>query len=166
MTEAELKKLEAQYCSWGDAVHSTEEPKVFASCEGSFLYDPEGIPYLDLQMASATSSFGYRNQRLNDSLKSQLDRLPQLGSHYLHSEKIELAARLSQWNEKIFGKKGRVHFNVGGSTTIDDAIKLVRNYTGKRLRLRPATVTGAATAISPTVPTSFRILTVFVASTA
>ena len=131
MTEAELKKLEAQYCSWGDAVHSAEDPKVFASCEGSFLYDPEGTPYLDLQMASATASFGYRNPRINDSLKAQLDRLPQLGSHYLHAEKVELSARVAQMNEKIFGKKGRIHFNVGGSSTIDDAIKLVRNYTGK-----------------------------------
>jgi 4-aminobutyrate aminotransferase-like enzyme len=131
MTESELRELEALYCSWGDAVHSAEDPKIFSACEGSYLYDSDGTPYLDLQMASATASFGYRNARINESLTKQLDRLPQLGSHYLHAEKIELSARLAQLNERIFHQKGRIHFNVGGSTTMDDAIKLVRNHTGK-----------------------------------
>lgn len=131
MTEDDLRKLEAQYCSWGDAVHSLEPPKFFARCEGSFLYDPQGVPFLDLQMASATASFGYRNPRLNESLKSQLDRLPQLGSHYLHAEKIEISARIAQLCEKIFRKKGRTHFNVGGAVAVEDAVKLARNYTKK-----------------------------------
>ncbi|MEK7782816.1 MAG: aminotransferase class III-fold pyridoxal phosphate-dependent enzyme, partial [Candidatus Binatota bacterium] len=131
MTENDLRKLEADYCSWGDAVHSSEPPKMFESCEGCFLYDPQGTPFLDLQMASATASFGYRNSRLNQTLQEQLGRLPQLGSHYLHSEKIEVSARIAQLCEKIFHKKGRVQFNVGGSVAVEDAIKLVRNYTGK-----------------------------------
>lgn len=131
MIESDLRKLEAEYCSWGDAVHSGGPPKLFASCEGCFLYDPHGKAYLDLQMASATASFGYRNNRLNDSLKQQLDCLPQLGSHYLHGEKIEVSARIAQLSETIFHKKGRIHFNVGGSSAVEDAIKLVRNYTRK-----------------------------------
>lgn len=131
MGEEKLRRQEGQYCSWGDAVHSVEPPKVFSSCEGSFLYDLEGGAYLDLQMASATSSFGYRNERLAGALKEQLDRLPQLGSHYLHSEKVEVSARIAQLCEKIFHKKGRIHFNVGGSVAVEDAIKLVRNYSKK-----------------------------------
>jgi 4-aminobutyrate aminotransferase-like enzyme len=131
MTEADLGKLEANHCSWGDGIRSTGDPKIFQSCEGCLLYDAEGTPFLDLQMASATASFGYRNNRLNRTLKDQLDRLPQLASHYLHSEKIEVAARIAQMCEKIFRKKGRVHFNVGGAVAVEDAIKLVRNYTHK-----------------------------------
>ena len=131
MTEEELRKLEADYCSWGDAVHSSEPPKFFASCEGSLLYDLEGTPFLDLQMASATASFGYGNRRLHESLKKQLDRLPQLGSHYLHAEKIEVSARIARLSEKIFHKKGRIHFNVGGAVAVEDAVKLARNYTKK-----------------------------------
>lgn len=131
MNEAELRRLEAEYCSWGDAVHSAEPPAIFARCEGCFLYDPQGTAYLDLQMASATASFGYRNERLNQTLKDQLDRLPQLGSHYLHSERIEISARLAQLCERILGKKGRIHFNVGGAAAVEDAVKLARNYTHK-----------------------------------
>ncbi len=131
MDESGLRRLEADCCSWGDAVHSIEPPKIFVSSEGCFLYDGEGAAYLDLQMASATASFGYRNKRLNQALKEQLDRLPQLGSHYLHSEKVEVSSRIAQLNEKIFEKKGRIHLNVGGATAIEDAVKLVRNATHK-----------------------------------
>src|SRR5262252_8589600 len=125
--EAELLKLEALYCSHGDTVHYTEQPKIFERCEGSFLYDAEGHQYLDLQMWYSAVNFGYANRRLNDALKRQVDRLPQVASQYLHREKIELAAMIARDCEAKFGRKGRVHFNVGGSQAIEDSLKLVRN---------------------------------------
>jgi len=131
MTEDQLRKLEAEYCSWGDAVHSAERPKIFERCRGSFLYDTEGTAYLDLQMASATASFGYQNRRLDRALKTRLDHLPQLGSHYLHADRVEVSARIARACERIFERKGRVLFNVGGAGAMEEAIKLVRNYTAK-----------------------------------
>src|SRR3546814_13866728 len=68
------------YCSFGDTVHYQNPPKIFDRCEGSFLYDAAGTPYLDLQMWYSAVNFGYANKRLNDALKSQIDRLPQLAS--------------------------------------------------------------------------------------
>jgi len=132
-TTAELLALEKKYCSFGDTVHYLDPPKVFVNCEGSYLYDERGTPYLDLQMWYSAASFGYRNARLNAALKRQLDRLPQLACQYLHAEKVEVAARLAQYCEKRFGVKGRVHFNVGGSQAIEDSLKIVRNCTGKNL---------------------------------
>ncbi|MGH9356556.1 MAG: aspartate aminotransferase family protein [Terriglobia bacterium] len=130
---AELLDLERRYCSFGDTVHYAEPPKVFSACEGSYLYDEAGTPYLDLQMWYSAASFGYKNPRLNEALKRQLDRLPQLACQYLHAEKVEVAARISRACEERFGVKGRVHFNVGGSQAIEDSLKIVRNYTGKNL---------------------------------
>jgi 4-aminobutyrate aminotransferase-like enzyme len=60
-------------------------------------------------------------------LKRQVDTLPQLASQYLHETKIELARRIAQRCEATFGAKGRVHFNVGGSQSVEDALKIVRN---------------------------------------
>ena len=132
-TEAELLELERQYCSHGDTVHYSEPPKIFDRCEGSFLYDGEGRSFLDLQMWYSAVNFGYGNARLNAALKRQIDRLPQLASQYLHREKIELAAWLARRAEATWGEKGRVHFNVGGSQAVEDALKLVRNASnGKR----------------------------------
>jgi 4-aminobutyrate aminotransferase-like enzyme len=132
--EAELLKLEALYCSHGDTVHYTEQPKIFERCEGSFLYDAAGREYLDLQMWYSAVNFGYANRRLNDALKRQIDRLPQVASQYLHREKIELAALIARDAEQKFGLKGRVHFNVGGAQAVEDSLKLVRNASnGKSL---------------------------------
>jgi 4-aminobutyrate aminotransferase-like enzyme len=126
-TDAELLALEALYCSHGDTVHYTDPPKIFECCEGSFLYDSEGREYLDLQMWYSAVNFGYRNERLNEAARCQLDRLPQVASQYLHREKIELAAMIARDAETKFGHKGRVHFNVGGSQAVEDSLKLVRN---------------------------------------
>src|SRR5579864_4039718 len=127
ITDAELLKLDALYCSQGDTVHYVEPLKLFEHCEGCYLYDAEGRAYLDLQMWYSAVNFGYRNPRLVKAAKNQLDRLPQLASQYLHREKIELAAMIARDCEAKFGHKGRVHFNVGGSQAIEDSLKLVRN---------------------------------------
>jgi 4-aminobutyrate aminotransferase / (S)-3-amino-2-methylpropionate transaminase / 5-aminovalerate transaminase len=128
--EADLLALEARYCAHGDTVHYTDPPKLFERCEGSFLYDPSGQAYLDLQMWYSAVNFGYANPRHNEALKRQLDTLPQLASQYLHREKIELAARIAARIEKTQGVKGRVQFNVGGSQAVEDALKLVRKASG------------------------------------
>jgi len=135
MTEKPLTLLEkdALYCSWGDTVHYADPPKVFSACEGSYLYDEQNTPYLDLQMWYSAVNFGYRNPRLNEVLKRQIDTLPQLACQYLHAEKVELAETICQYVEQKYGVKGRVHFNVGGAQAVEDSLKIVRNATGKNL---------------------------------
>jgi 4-aminobutyrate aminotransferase-like enzyme len=132
-SEQELLQLERRYCSFGDTVHYLEPPKSFERSEGSYLYDREGTPYLDLQMWYSAVNFGYGNPRLNAALVQQLNKLPQLACQYLHSEKIELAAAIARLNASKFGVDGRVHFNVGGAQAIEDSLKIVRNATGKNL---------------------------------
>jgi 4-aminobutyrate aminotransferase/(S)-3-amino-2-methylpropionate transaminase len=129
----ELAELEKRYCSYGDTVHYLDPPKYFERAEGNYLYDADGTAYLDLQMWYSAASFGYGNQRLNDRLKAQLDKLPQLASQYLHVEKVRLAAAIGRLNESKFGETGRVHFNVGGSQAVEDSLKLVRSETGKNV---------------------------------
>ena len=128
--DAALLADEARYCSFGDTVHYAEPPKIFERCEGSWLYDTRGIPYLDLQMWYSAVNFGYANPRLNDALKRQIDVLPQVASQYLHRSKIELSRVIAQDAQRKWGTPGRVHFNVGGSQSIEDSLKLVRNARG------------------------------------
>ncbi len=129
--ERRLLKVEQEVCSYGDTVHYAERPKIFDRCEGSYLYDMEGKPYLDLQMWYSAVNLGYGNSRINEALKRQIDKLPQLACQYLHQEKIELAERIVESVKKSFGVKGRVHFNVGGAQAVEDALKLVRKHTGR-----------------------------------
>ncbi|MFA4992959.1 MAG: aminotransferase class III-fold pyridoxal phosphate-dependent enzyme [Candidatus Omnitrophota bacterium] len=129
----QLLNLEAKYCSWGDTVHYAEKLNVFKGAEGCYLYDQQGVEFLDLQMWYSAANFGYKNKRLNSALKKQIDTLPQLACQYLHEEKIQLAAKLAQKNERTFEEKGRIHFNVGGSSALEDSLKLVRNHSGRSL---------------------------------
>lgn len=131
---ASLLEKDARYCSYGDTVHYADPPKVFSRCDGSYLFDDADTPYLDLQMWYSAVNFGYRNRRLNDVLKRQIDTLPQLACQYLHKEKVELAETLCSYIEEKYGVKGRVHFNVGGAQAVDDSLKIVRNHTGKPLQ--------------------------------
>lgn len=133
LNEEALREKEAKYCSHGDTVHYSPVPKFFQSCEGSFLYDCEDKPYLDLQMCYSAGNFGYRNQAIIDALKAQLDRLPQLACQYLHEEKVLVAEKLATECLRAFGLEGRIQFNVGGAQAIEDSMKLVRNATGKSL---------------------------------
>lgn len=133
LSEKELLEKEALYCSWGDTVHYLEPPKFFERCEGSYLYDAKGTPFLDLQMWYSAASFGYANKRLAEALKKQIDKLPQLACQYLHPEKVELSERIVKSVEQAFGLKGRVHFNVGGAQAVEDSLKIVRQHTKKNL---------------------------------
>lgn len=134
-SEEALLAIEKEVCSYGDTVHYAERPKLFSRCEGSFLYDGHGKPYLDLQMWYSAVNLGYANRRINGALKRQIDQLPQLACQYLHREKVELAEQIVESVKKSFGLKGRVHFNVGGSQAVEDALKLVRKNTGRQRML-------------------------------
>ncbi len=129
--EDELLEVESKVCSYGDTVHYAERPNFFETCEGSFLYDGHKQPFLDLQMWYSAVNLGYSNKRINDALKNQIDKLPQLACQYLHKEKVHLADKLVSSIKRSFGKEGRVHFNVGGAQAVEDALKLVRKHTGK-----------------------------------
>ena len=133
--EEELLEIENEVCSHGDTVHYAQRPKIFETCSGSYLYDAKETPYLDLQMWYSAVNLGYGNERVNDALKRQIDKLPQLACQYLHKEKIQLAEMLVDSAKEAFDEKGRVHFNVGGAQAVEDAIKLVRKTTGKSHQL-------------------------------
>lgn len=132
ISDDEIKKYDEKYCSWGDTVHYSKDPKVFRSCEGSYMYDSKDIPYLDLQMMYSACNFGYKNQRITNSVIEQMNTLPQMTPKFLHQYKSLLAKKMVDLITQRFKEKGRVHFNVGGAQATEDAIKIVRNYTKRQ----------------------------------
>jgi adenosylmethionine-8-amino-7-oxononanoate aminotransferase len=89
LSEKELLEIESKYCSFGDTVHYAHELRIFNRSEGIYLYDENNTQFLDLQMWYSAVNFGYKNQRLNEVLKDQIDTLPQLACQYLHKENRE-----------------------------------------------------------------------------
>lgn len=135
LNEAQLLADEAKYCSHGDTVHYVNPPKIFTDCQGSYIFDDQNIPYLDLQMWYSAVNFGYKNPRLDQALIDQIHKLPQIASQYLHPTKIELSKVIAEDMLKKTGVQGRVHYNVGGSQAIEDSLKLVRNFCKGKSRM-------------------------------
>ncbi|MBF7687865.1 aspartate aminotransferase family protein [Acinetobacter rathckeae] len=135
INEKQLLLDEAKYCSHGDTVHYVEPPKIFTNCEGSYLYDDQDTPYLDLQMWYSAVNFGYKNPRLSNRLIEQINTLPQVASQYLHPTKIELSKVIAEDIFKKTGEVGRIHYNVGGSQAIEDSLKVIRNFCGGKSRM-------------------------------
>ena len=133
ITDEEIRDLDSKYCSYGDTVHYAETPKVFRDCDGVYMYDSNDTKYLDLQMWYASCNLGYKNKRIADAVIDQINTLPQIASRFLYDNKVLLSEKIGKATEERFGRKGRVHFNVGGAQANEDALKLVRNFTGKNL---------------------------------
>lgn len=129
ITDEELLEKDSKYCSFADTAHYAKVPKIFSKCEGSYMYDSNDIPYLDLQMYFSAANFGYKNQRIIDAVIEQMNTLPQITPKYVHKYKVLLSEKLCQACEKRFGEEGRVNFNVGGAQAVEDALKLVRKNT-------------------------------------
>jgi len=62
LSDDDLLAIESRVCSYGDTVHYAERPAIFERCEGSYLFDRAGRPYLDLQMWYSAVNLGYANR--------------------------------------------------------------------------------------------------------
>lgn len=133
ISDKELLELDEKYSSFGDTVHYNNPAKIFRDCEGCFVFDENHIRYLDVQMWHSACNFGYKNERINNAIINQIQTLPQIGAQFINESKILLSEKICKSNMEKFGIQGRVHYNVGGAQAVEDAIKLIRNYTGKSL---------------------------------
>jgi len=96
----------------------------------SYLYDRKGTEYLDLQMwysapISATAT-------AVECGAEKADRHPAAARLPISARGPGAAGHQARATHRADPRvKGRVHFNVGGASAIEDAMKIVRNHTGK-----------------------------------
>ena len=88
--------------------------------DGVHLYDMDGKEYLDF---CAVFALGYNNQRYNDALKAQIDKLIHTSNYYYNVPAIEAAKKL-----KEVSGMDRVFFTNSGAESIEGAIKAARKY--------------------------------------
>ncbi len=91
--------------------------------EGVYLYDLEGKKYLDFCAGIAVFALGYHNQKYNDALKAQIDKLIHTSNYYYNVPAIEAAKKL-----KNVSGMDRVFFTNSGAEAIEGAIKAARKY--------------------------------------
>lgn len=95
--------------------------------EGVYLYDINGKKYLDFAAGIAVFALGYHNEKYNDALKQQIDKLIHTSNLYYNVPAIQAA-------EKITKASGmdRVFFTNSGTEAIEGALKLAKKYAYSR----------------------------------
>lgn len=98
-------------------------PIVFEKADGIYLYDMTGKKYLDFASGIGVFALGYGNQKYNDALKEQIDRILHTSNLYYNVPAIDAAKKLVRASgmDKVF-------FTNSGTEAIEGAIKTVRKY--------------------------------------
>ncbi len=91
--------------------------------QGVHLYDLDGKEYLDFVSGIAVFALGYGNQKYNDAIKDQVDKLIHTSNYYYNVPAIEAAKKI----KKASGMD-RVFFTNSGAEAIEGAIKAARKY--------------------------------------
>lgn len=114
------------YMNRGEAVllHTyNRTPIVFDHGEGVYLYDLEGKKFLDFAAGIAVFGLGYHNEKFDNAVKAQVDKLVHTSNLYYNVPAVEAAEKLT----KISGMD-RVFFTNSGTEAIEGAIKTARKY--------------------------------------
>lgn len=91
--------------------------------DGVYLYDIEGKKYLDFCAGIAVFALGYNNQKYNDALKAQIDKLIHTSNYYYN-----VPATLAAKKLKEVSGMDRVFFTNSGAEAVEGAIKAARKY--------------------------------------
>jgi 4-aminobutyrate aminotransferase len=106
---------------------STPCLNVLSACEGAVINDLQGRSYLDFH-GNSVHQVGFRNRRVIEAIKTQLETLPFCTRRYTNIPAIRLAKKLA---EIAPGKLNKVLFAPGGAEAIGMALKLARIATGR-----------------------------------
>ena len=126
----------------GDAAHVIHTygrlPVEFVGGNGVVLRDSEGNEYLDFLAGIGCVCLGHEHPALVNALKSQADKIWQVGNYYYVENRNELAAKVSELLSCTTDEKGHVtgstgtqwkmFFSNSGAESNEGAIKLARKY--------------------------------------
>jgi len=96
--------------------------------EGVYLYDYEGKRYIDFSSGLMNVNIGHGNQRVTEAVVKQMQQVAYVTPSCVTKVRGELGKKLA---EICPGDLNKAFFTLCGATSIENAIKLARLYTGK-----------------------------------
>lgn len=118
------------YISWAkqrDA--STFEISKVDGCE---IYSPEGKVYIDISSISYQAHFGHNHPVIIKHIKNQLDSVPMSSPKGIYPHKNEATFDLLRYMGK---KDGKIFYTTGGAESVENALKIARDITRKKIVL-------------------------------
>ena len=96
---------------------------------GAHVWDIDGKEYIDCMGGYGVALVGHHNQRVNDAIKKQIDKIITVHSSLYNKTREEfLKTLIGLAPEKLT----QVHLNNSGAEAIEAAIKFARKFTGKK----------------------------------
>src|SRR5436190_5075387 len=96
--------------------------------EGVYLFDYDGKRYIDFSSGLMNVNIGHGNQRVTDAVVKQMQEVAYVTPSCVTKVRGELGKRLA---EICPGDLNKAFFTLCGATSIENAIKLARLYTGR-----------------------------------
>ena len=96
--------------------------------EGVYLYDYDGNRYLDFSSGLMNVNIGHGNQRVTQAVVEQMQQVSYVTPSCVTKARGELGKKLGEISP---GNLTKTLFTVCGATSIENAIKLARLYTGR-----------------------------------
>lgn len=103
-------------------------PIVVERGKGVYLYDYNGKRYLDFSSGLMNVNIGHGNQRVTDAVVAQMQKVSYVTPGCITKIRGELGKKLA---EICPGELNKVFFTLCGASSIENAIKLARLYTGR-----------------------------------
>jgi taurine---2-oxoglutarate transaminase len=96
--------------------------------EGVYLYDYEGRRYIDFSSGLMNVNIGHGNQRITQAVTKQMQEVSYVTPSCVTKARGELGKKLA---EICPGDLNKAFFTLCGASSIENAIKLARLYTGR-----------------------------------
>ncbi|NNM35790.1 MAG: acetylornithine/succinylornithine family transaminase [Nitrosopumilus sp.] len=96
---------------------------------GAHVWDVEGKEYIDCMGGYGVALVGHKNQRVNDAIKEQIDKIITVHSSLYNKTREEFLTTLIGLAPKGLTQ---VHLNNSGAEAIEAAMKFARKFTGKK----------------------------------
>ncbi|HWJ92163.1 MAG TPA: aminotransferase class III-fold pyridoxal phosphate-dependent enzyme [Flavisolibacter sp.] len=96
--------------------------------DGVYLYDYEGKRYIDFSSGLMNVNIGHGNQRITEAVVRQMQQVSYVTPSCVTKARGELGKKLA---EICPGDLNRAFFTLCGASSIENAIKLARLYTGR-----------------------------------
>ena len=96
---------------------------------GAHVWDTEGKEYIDCMGGYGVALVGHQNQRVNNAIKEQIDKIITVHSSLYNKTREEFLKKLIEISPEGLTQ---VHLNNSGAEAIEAAMKFARKFTGKK----------------------------------
>lgn len=103
-------------------------PLAIERAEGVYLYDYDGNRIIDFSSGLMNVNIGHGNQRITDAVIKQMQQVSYVTPSCVTKVRGDLGKKLA---EICPGDLNKAFFTLCGATSVDNAIKLARLYTGR-----------------------------------